>query len=416
MSSNVLNSKIETRNRNLNSMATLVSKNQQDSDAYRALERAVNEADEDISMLRKLEAMMEKSNIAVQSQRTADAVASTVRNVLPSTISALMPYQGENVEERKAKLNAEFRNYLRNGDVKELRDITVSNSGAVVPQEFESAYVSALKFYGPLASIVKVRNSDDSGRASKFTVSDDTASKMKYIAEGSDSTSSAADPTLVSTIPSTDALVTTVKYSLEMLEDAFSLDSFIRDIAGLRVARAVEHALTTGQDQDGVALPNQFTGGLLASVPTGATTSTLAAGVKYLDFVALFTSLDAAYVAPGKGAFMVSPTTYNYLLTQVTTDNRPFWSFDGTTGLLTILGLPVYKNNAMGSYNTASTQAVLCGDFSSAYAYLNGGGIKIKVLNERYIDTHEGAAVIYHRLGGAKLVSGAVKALVTAAS
>jgi HK97 family phage major capsid protein len=396
MSSNALNSKLELRSKNLNSMATLVSKGQQDSDTYRSLEKA---------------------NIAAQPAKIADAAATAVRNVLPSTISALLPSQGESAEERRSKLNAAFRGYFKTGAFTEAeqRDITLGTAGAVVPQEFDSAYVSALKFYGPLASLVHVRN-NDTGRSMKFTVSDDTNAKMNYISETGSTTSTEADPTLVSTIPSTDALVTTVKYSLEMLEDAFSLESFIRDVAGLRVARAVEHALTTGQDQNGNALPNQFTGGILASIPTGATTGSLAAGVKYADFVNLYSSLDAAYVAPGKGSFMVSPTTYNYLLSQVTTDTRPFWSFDGTTGLMTILGLPVYKNNAMGSYNTASTQAVLAGDFSASYAYLNGGGIQIKVLRERYVDTHEGAAIIYHRLGGAKLVSGSVKALVTAAS
>jgi len=38
MSSHALNSKIESRNKNLNSMATLVAKGQQDSDAYHALD------------------------------------------------------------------------------------------------------------------------------------------------------------------------------------------------------------------------------------------------------------------------------------------------------------------------------------------------------------------------------------------
>ena len=53
--------------------------------------------------------------------------------------------------------------------------------------------------------------------------------------------------------------------------------------------------------------------------------------------------------------------------------------------------------------------------FSRAYAYV-GTGMSIQVLKERYIDTFEGAAVIHHRLGAAKLVSGAVKSLVTAAA
>jgi HK97 family phage major capsid protein len=71
----------------------------------------------------------------------------------------------------------------------------------------------------------------------------------------------------------------------------------------------------------------------------------------------------------------------------------------------------------MPAFNTASSPAVLFGDFSRAYAYLNGGGIRIRVLRERYVaDSMEAAALIYHRLGAAKLISGSVKSLVTAAS
>jgi hypothetical protein len=42
--------------------------------------------------------------------------------------------------------------------------------------------------------------------------------------------------------------------------------------------------------------------------------------------------------------------------------------------------------------------------------------MRIRVLKERFADVFEGAAIIYTRLGAATLVSGAVKALVTAAS
>jgi HK97 family phage major capsid protein len=116
---------------------------------------------------------------------------------------------------------------------------------------------------------------------------------------------------------------------------------------------------------------------------------------------------------------MASPTTFQYLLSLKDGEGRPYFLVDPATGLLQIAGKPLYINNAMPSYATASTKAVLFGDFSRAYAYLNGSGaagMRIRVLLERYVDVFENAAIVYTRLGAATLVSGAVKALETASS
>ena len=113
---------------------------------------------------------------------------------------------------------------------------------------------------------------------------------------------------------------------------------------------------------------------------------------------------------------MASPSVFNLLLTQTDATGRALYSIDPNTGLMMVAGKPLYVNAAMPAYNTASSPVVLFGDYSSAYAYLNGGGIRIRVLVERFKDTNSGAMVVYHRLGSAALVNGAVKSLVTAAS
>ena len=113
---------------------------------------------------------------------------------------------------------------------------------------------------------------------------------------------------------------------------------------------------------------------------------------------------------------MGSPSVFDYLVGQVDSTGRPLYKFDPATGLLQIAGKPLYVNNAMAAYNAVSSPVVLFGDYSRSYAYLNGGGMKIRIHKERYADTLEIAAVIYQRIGAASLLSGAVKALVTAAS
>jgi HK97 family phage major capsid protein len=153
---------------------------------------------------------------------------------------------------------------------------------------------------------------------------------------------------------------------------------------------------------------------LLASVPQGAVTPNLASGLGYENFTSLIESVDHAYYV--NGAFMASPSTFNYLLTQLDATGRPFYNIDTATGLMMIAGKPLYINAAMPAFNTPNSPVVLFGDFSRAYSYLNGGGIRIRILRERFADVAQNAALIYHRLGAAKLVSGAVKSLVTAAS
>ena len=138
-------------------------------------------------------------------------------------------------------------------------------------------------------------------------------------------------------------MLTTVKYSLQLLEDANGFENWIKDIAGLRVAGAVEYTLTLGKDNGtNTALPNSPTGGLLTNVTTGATTSSLAAGIIYANLVALAGSVDHAYSV--NVAYMSSGSVHNYLLTQV----------DST-------GRPSYVNAAMPAYNAARLRS-----FSSA--------------------------------------------------
>jgi HK97 family phage major capsid protein len=73
-------------------------------------------------------------------------------------------------------------------------------------------------------------------------------------------------------------------------------------------------------------------------------------------------------------------------------------------------------NAAMPAYNTASSPIVTFGDYSRSLAYLNGGGVQIRILKEKFASTLEAAALIFTRLGSANLLPDAVKALVTASS
>lgn len=336
----------------------------------------------------------------------------------PAPIPTPAVIKSESKDERRARLDTAYRSlfkYGHNPARAEQRDIITSDSdgSAVIPQEY-SGIIEAQRFYGPIATLV-TRKDSDTGRSQKWTISDDTAATMTYLPETGSTSALEEDPTLESKIPGADTLLTTVKYSLQELEDSENFDEFLRGIAGLRVSRAIEYALTLGKDNgSNTALPSSPTNGLLGNVVQGAVTANLAAGIGYSDLVALAGSVDHAYYV--KGAYMGSPSVHNYFLAQKDSTSRPYYNVDPDTGLLMINGKPLYVNNAMPAYNTASSPVVLFGDFSRAYAYLNGGGMKVRILSERYIDTLEQAAIIYTRVGAATLVSGAVKSLVTASA
>ncbi len=254
----------------------------------------------------------------------------------------------------------------------------------------------------------------------KFSISDDTATTMGYVAETADSTSTNEDPTLRSvTITGTDTLIASVRYSKQLGMDAWDFPTFLSRNAASRVARAVEHALTTGKAQDGTTvLPNQTTGGLLSFVQTGVTTATLAAGVGEEDLLNLYTSVDGAYQETG--VWMLSPSARKVLLGIKDGFGRPLLTFDSQDGLARLFGRPVYLNNSMpqvtsGGSFVASAPFALFGDFSRAYAMI-GGETRIQVLTERFATTYENLALIHVRLGGVGLLPNAVSKLVLAAS
>jgi len=383
-------------------------KSSEEKEQYEQMITEVDLIDRDIATLEKIERFFQEN----PSARPASAQAT------PAAAPAVIT-RDQSPEQRTAALSAAFRSLFRHGyhpQREEQRDLTVNADGTItVPQEFDG-WVQAQKAYGPIGTLVK-QAYQSNGAPRKFVVSDDTTATMTLLPETSNAAPLAADPVLQSKIPSTDTLVTVVRYSIQELEDAKSLNQFLSEIAGLRVARAVEYALTLGKDNgSNTALPNSPVGGLLGAAPTGATTASLAAGIGFSDLEALAFSVDQAYFAAPNSGFMASPSVFKYLASQKDSTSRPYYNIDPATGLLQILGKPLYINNAMPAYNAASSPVVLFGDFSRAYAYLNGGGVRIQVLTERFIDVNEAAAVIHHRIGAATLVSTAVKALVTAAS
>ena len=328
-------------------------------------------------------------------------------------------------KEHRANVNSAARTFFRNGadcmNAEERALLTTSDTagGAFVSQSFDDAFIEASKFFGPIYNLVH-RKDADNGEPTKFVVTDGTNQTFSLLTQGTTSASSVAQqPTVFSNINGTDTLVSSVIYSVQELDDAFDLTTFLNRIAGTAVSRARETAITLGKTNDGsnTALPSCPVGGLLGSVATGATTASLAAGIGYDDLVALGGSVDHSYYLAG--AYMASPSVHTYLLGQKDSTSRPYYNVNPDTGLLMINGKPLYVNAAMPAYNLASSPVVLFGDYSKAWNVLNAGLRLVSAGNNNESPalsflTRE--LIVWTRLGQSAGLSSAVKSLVTAAS
>jgi len=328
-------------------------------------------------------------------------------------------------KEHRAKVNSAARTFFRKGadcmNAEERALLTTSDTagGAFVSQSFDDAFIEASKFFGPIYNLVH-RKDADKGEPTKFVVTDGTNETFSLLTQGTTSASSVAQqPTVFSNINGTDTLVSSVIYSVQELDDAFDLTTFLNRIAGTAVSRARETAITQGRTNDGsnTALPSCSVGGLLGSVATGATTASLAAGIGYDDLVALGGSVDHSYYLAG--AYMASPSVHTYLLGQKDSTSRPYYNVDPDTGLLMINGKPLYVNAAMPAYNLASSPVVLFGDYSKAWNVLNAGRRLVSAGNNNEspaLSFLTRKLIVWTRLGQSAGLSSAVKSLVTAAS
>lgn len=374
---------------------------------YRKLIADADDAQSDITSLKRIERAM--PNLPAAPAPT------------PVPTIELVP---ESKEQKRAKLNAAACHFFRHGhkpnSAEQRALLTTSDGagGALVAQAFDEAFVEASKFFGPIWNLVH-RKDNEKGEPIKLVTADSTNQTFSLVSEGTTSASGVAQqPTIFSDVTSTDTLVSSFIYSLQELDDAFDLTSFLIKNAGLAVSRARETAVTLATTNDGsaTALPSSPSGGLLAGVSAGVTQTggTLAAGITLAQLNALAASVDRSYYETG--SFMASPSVEAALRALEDTTGRSLIPVDPETGLLNVNGKLLYPNAAMSPALTASKPLVLFGDYSRFYSVLNAG-LRIKVISDESqalsILTRE--MIVYTRIGATTGVSTSVKALVSAA-
>jgi HK97 family phage major capsid protein len=341
-----LTNEMDKKNRLLAEATQLVTrglKTQEDRDQHARFTKELDDVEDLIRLLRRVDGF---TPAATPAPVAAPAIIqSTSKNERAKVNDAARIF----FKHGEGGLNAERRALLTTSD---------TTGEAVVSQLFDSTFIEASKFAGNIFDLVN-RKDAATGEPTKFVVTDGTNQTFSLLTEGTTSARSANQtPTLFSDITGTDTLVSSVVYSVQELEDASDVISFLNRIAGNAVLRAWEHAITLGTTNDGssTALPNSPSGGFLGFVVEGATTSTLAAGIGYSDLIGLTGSVDHSYYV--NGAYMASASTHKYLLGLKDGQGRPYFLVNEDTGLLMINGKPLYVYAAMPAYNAASSPVV----------------------------------------------------------
>jgi len=300
-------------------------------------------------------------------------------------------------DEQRSRVNKAFQQYCVRGRVEavdaEFRDLLTTSDttgGALIPQMFSGILVDALKFYGPIADRVSKKVTSNKGVPMKVSYDNDTANGLTLLGTEGSSSPAETDPAFQSQISGVDTVTGgLVKVSFQELEDSsFDLDSFLRSKFAIRYARGLEKAVTLGTDSAGTALPNQPTGGLLASAVVGQTTAAIADGIGWDDLTALFSAIDPAYATPNS-AFVMSSQTRAYLIGMKDGFGRPYFTPDPSADnpFSKLLGYDIVLDQSMPSPTagafTANQLPILFGDLERAYMLRTDGQPSILRLNER---------------------------------
>lgn len=322
--------------------------------------------------------------------------------------------------EKRERYSKAFRSYALNGrggmTADERRDLLTTadgTGGALIPQLFNDELISAMKWYGPVASLVRQRKTDNNGAPVKVSLANDVANGITLLATEGTSAPVETDPAFTSKLLGVDTVsLGLVKISRNELEDSsFNLDTFIRESFGKRYARGLEKAVTTGTDSAGTALPNVVS--LAGTAVVGTTTTALANGIGWTDLTALYGALDPAYTV--RPNWMFNSSTRSYLIGLKDGFGRPYFTPDPSQDnpFGKILGFDVVINQAMASMG-ANAKPVLFGSLNDAYLLRTEGQPTVLRLEERFADVLEVGFIGYSRIGGTSIVmTGAPNPLVS---
>jgi|ERR1035437_991377 HK97 family phage major capsid protein len=299
---------------------------------------------------------------------------------------------------RTGQISSENRAFLRTEEQRDLGAGTISDpitgGNVLVPTGFDPIFHASLKNYGQLADAVG-QLSTSSGGPLLVAADNDTAQGLTLVGEAVAAVET--DPTVSGQTSYTDTLTSgLVKISNQLLADAeFDLDSWIQNKFGLRYYRGLTQMITQGNSSNIPALASTL--GATSASPTVIT---------YTDIVALYGSLDAAYVQ--NASWVMTTATRAALMGLISTTGQPILQTDVSGNpFSSIFGRPIVISEFSPAIS-ATTKPILFGDLKSAYVLRKAGGFAIKRLDQLFALTNETGYVLFARAGGYNVTPGTV--------
>lgn len=290
---------------------------------------------------------------------------------------------------------------------------TGSQGGYTVQSDVASLLFDALKDYSGVRNVATVIQTD-MGNSMSFPTSDGTSETGELIAQNT--TATAADPSFGT------AALDVYKFSskiiavpFELLQDSnIDIEAFINRRFADRLGRVTNTYFTTGS---GSSQPK----GVVTASTLGKTGASGQTGtVIYEDLIDLVHSVDVAYRALGRCAFMLNDATLAAIRKLKDTAGRPIFipGYDGLGAPMpdTILGYPVVINNDVATM-AASAKSILFGDFSFYYIRDVMQAELFRFTDSAYAKLGQVGYLAWMRTGGNLLdTGGCVKYYINAAS
>lgn len=402
---------------NLNQQASIVASGKLDksTEARSTYDKLISE-EKDISAtlhgLKRAEDGLAKSAEWRQSQQIEN-----IPSAVASRIVGELKQREDRSEKRMQELRESFFHFIKSGERRALTSNTDAQGEATVPQEF-GVLTQATKLYGTIASLVNVQH-ESNGRASKQPVSNDVTNYATIVGQGN--SGAEGDPTVFSQTPATtaDSIRTKVIASLELAADATAgggLENYLTQLFGVRIGRSLEHIVTLGTDPAGNQAAASPTGGLLASLSPLTTTTALANGLQWTDFVNAFSAIDPSYLRSANARVFMNWNTMMTLAAIKDTTGRSLFVPNAQGGIDSILGVKTELNQALPNIAANSTP-VIVGDVSKAYS-LTLSGLKTQRFSQapELIDTNSVELIGYVRASASTLLPSAAGVIKIAAS
>lgn len=301
---------------------------------------------------------------------------------------------GEHATANTDEQKRTFRNFIVSGETRDLSTVSGGNITAgsqLIAPAFYPVLTQAQQSYGGLVNIVNQKNTD-TGASMKVTLVNDVSNGLQTWPE--DTAATEVDPGLATTVSNTEMYNTgVITVTLEELQDSyFDLDAFIRDAFGQRLYRGLAKRISQGSPSGAyVSYLNGLTG-VTSQVPNGIT---------YADLIALWGSLDPAYIA--NATWVMNAQTRAELMGQTDTLGRPLFIPAVTSGAFdTLLGRPVVLDQFAPNIGAGNT-ALAFGDFKAGYTLRNVGEFTIARDPYTYLVSKGAVAFIGYGRGGSFL-------------